>query len=355
MPYKILIVNLGSTSTKVAVYSDLKEELKVSVSHSQEELKQFSKIWDQKDFRKATVEKILADKGYKLKDFDAISCRGGNVKPVPGGIYLLNEEMVEDMRSGKYGVHPTNVGNVIAYELGKEADIPVVIADPPVTDELCELARFSGIKEIKRMSSFHALNQKRTARLISKKLGKNYEDVNLIVVHLGGGISVAAHEKGLVIDVNNALDGDGPFSPERAGTLPVGDLIKMCFSGEYTEDEMFTKIRGKGGLMSYLGTNDALEVEKRIENGDEYAATVYEAMAYQVAKEIGAAAAVLKGKVDCIVLTGGMANSKRLTDWIKERTEFIAPVYKIPGENEMLSLAENTLRYLKGEEKPKQY
>ncbi len=355
MPYKILILNMGSTSTKVAIYSNLDEQLKVSVKHSPEELSKFQQIWDQKEFRKSIIRRILKDNGYKLTDFDAISCRGGVMKPTPSGIYLLNEKMIKDIQSEKYGIHPTNVGNVIAYELGKEAGIPVIIADPPVSDELCELARFSGIKEIKRISKYHALNQKRAARLVSKRLNRRYEELNMIVVHLGGGISVGAHKNGKVIDVNNALDGDGPFSPESSGGLSVGDLVKMCFSGKYTIKDMLIKIRGKGGLMSYLGTNNALEVERRIKNGDKYAALVYEAMAYQVAKEIGAAATVLKGKADCIVLTGGMANSERFTTWIKERVEFIAPIYIVPGENEMLSLAENTIRYLSGEVSPNQY
>ncbi len=355
MSHRILILNMGSTSTKVAVYSDLNEEINISVKHSKEDLSHFSDIWEQKEFRKGIVKKVLKDNGYKLTDFSAISCRGGLIRPVPSGVYLLNEKMIEDIKSERYGIHPTNVGNVIAYELGKEARIPVVIVDPPVSDELCELARFSGIKEIKRASKYHTLNQKQAARLVSKKLGKNYKDLNMIVVHLGGGISVGAHERGKVIDVNNALDGDGPFSPESAGSLPVGDLIKMCFSGKYTAKEMLTKIRGKGGLVSYLGTNSTIEVEKRIKDGDEYAKLVYEAMAYQVAKEIGAAATVLKGKVNCIVLTGGVANSKMVTNWIKERVEFIAPVYIMPGENEMLSLAENTLRYLCGEIEAKEY
>lgn len=355
MAYRILILNLGSTSTKIAVYEDVNGIFKESISHSQDELGQFESIWDQQDFRKNKITSTLAQNGYKVNEFDAISCRGGNTKPIPGGIYLLNEEMVEDMRSEKYGVHPTNVGNVIAYNLGKETGVPVVIADPPVTDELCDLARFSGIKEIPRMSSFHALNQKRTARKIAVELDKKYEELNLVVVHLGGGISVAAHEKGQIIDVNNALDGDGPFSPERAGTVPAGDVIRMSFSGEFTEQEMIKKVRGGGGLMSYLGTNSGLDVEARIDGGDTYAEQVYEAMAYQVSKEIGAVSTTMNGQVDAIVLTGSLAFSDRLTNWIKDRTAFIAPLYLLPGENEMLSLAEGAIRYLSGEEKTKEY
>jgi len=355
MEYKMLIINLGSTSTKIAVYSDLNEKLTISINHSQDELKIFKDIWEQKEFRKEKILKTLEEKGYNLKDFNIIACRGGNCKPIPGGIYLLNKEMLADMRSEKYGVHPTSVGNHIAYELGKEFSIPVIFADPPITDEFCNLARYSGVKEIPRISSGHALNQKRTGRKIAKELGKEYKDMNFIIVHMGGGISVGAHEKGLIIDMNNSLDGDGPFSPERAGTVPAGDLIKMCFSGQYTEKEMMKKVRGGGGLMSYLGTNSGLKVEEKIENGDSYALEVFEAMAYQVSKEIAAASAVLKGKVDAIILTGSLSHSERLTNWIKERVGFLAPIYICPGENEMISLAENAYRYLTGEEKAKQY
>lgn len=355
MSARILIINLGSTSTKVAVYDDLVETFRESINHSNEELSEFDDIWDQTDFRKNKIAEVLNKNNFDLKHFNAISCRGGTVKPVPGGIYILNEEMIKDMRSEKYGAHPTNVGNLIVYELGKEYGIPVVIADPPMTDELCDLARYSGMNDIARMSSFHALNQKRTARKISEKMGVPYEDLNLIVVHLGGGISVAAHEKGRIIDVNNALDGDGPFSPERAGTVPAGDLIRMCYSKKHTEKEMIKKIKGNGGLMSYLGTNSGLEVEERIKSGDKKAKEVFEAMAYQVSKEIGAMACVLKGKVDGIVLTGSLAFSERLVDWIEERVKYIAPLYVNAGENEMLSLAENALRFLNKEEEPKTY
>jgi len=355
MDYMTLVLNLGSTSTKIAVYSNLEEKFKVSINHTQNELNQFHDIWEQKDFRKDKIISYLKENGCSLKDFACIACRGGNIKPVPGGTYLVDKEMISDIKSGKYGIHPSSVGNVIAYEFGKEFSIPVITADTPVTDEFCSLARYSGIKEIPRISSGHALNQKRTGRKAAADLGRKYEDMNLIIVHLGGGISVGAHEKGAMIDMNNALDGEGPFSPERAGTVPAGDLIRMCFSGKFTENDMIKKVKGNGGLMSHLGTNSGLEVEARIKNGDKQALEVFEAMAFQVSKEIGGAATALKGKVDAILLTGSLAYSERLINWIKERTGFIAPIYLYPGENEMVALAESALSYLKGDEKAKIY
>lgn len=354
MKKRILAINLGSTSTKIAVYEDLTEKLKQSINHSNEELLRFTDFWKQTEFRKNKIIQEMEKNSIDFSTLDVIASRGGLFKPIPGGIYVVNEDMIDDMRSEQYGIHPASIGCVIAYELGKEFNIPVITADTPVTDEFCKLARYSGMYEIPRVSAFHALNQKRTARIIAERLNRRYEDLNLIVVHLGGGISVAAHEKGMVIDVNNALDGDGPFSPERAGTVPVGDLIKLCFSGKYSEKEMLRKIQGGGGLMSYLGTNSGLEVEERIRNGDKYALEIFEAMAYQVSKEIAAMSAVLKGKVDAIVLTGSLAYSNRLVDWIKDRVGFIADIHLNPGENEMLSLAENALRFLEGE-KPKIY
>lgn len=353
--YLILILNFGSTSTKIAIYENLEEKNRIIINHPIEDLKKFQTIWDQENYRKEKIKETILKNHYDMRNFSAISCRGGTVKPVPSGVYLLNEEMIKDMRSGKYGVHPTNVGNAIVFKLGKEVGIPVIIADPPTTDEMSDIARLSGIKEIERISSFHALNQKRTARKVSEDLGIDYQQINLVVVHLGGGISVAAHQKGIVVDVNNALDGDGPFSPERAGTLPAGALIKMCYSGRYTETEMMEKVRSKGGLMSYLGTSSGLEVEKRIDNGDQYALKIVEAMAYQISKEIGAMSAVLKGEIKAIVLTGGFANFDTLVTLIKDHISFISNVYVYPGENEILSLAENAFRYLSGKVVAKKY
>lgn len=355
MSYTLLIMNLGSTSTKVSVYEDYQETARESLHHSQEQLDQYPSPLDQKDFRKEAVLNFLTQHGYDLSTFDCIVARGGCCKPIEGGIYRITREMLDDIASERYGLHISNTGCFIAYELGQEFGIPVITADTVKTDEYFDLARYSGLPELPRTCTMHALNQKATARRYASAIGKPYQELNLIVAHLGGGISVGAHACGRVIDSNNGLDGDGPFSPERAGTLPTGALIDLCFSGQVTHREMRKKINGKGGIMAYLGTNSGLEVEERIAQGDEAASKVYEAMAYQISREIGAAAATLKGQVDAILLTGSLAYSKKLTDWIKERTQFIAPVVLYPGENEMLSLAESGMRWLKGEEKLKTY
>lgn len=346
----ILIINPGSTSTKVGIFSDGEMRVNLSVKHSDDELSVFATIWEQYDYRKDAILGVLHDNGLSLTDIDAIACRGGNVKPLPGGIYRVSAEMVADMKSGLYGGHPTNVGGVIAYDLGNQYGIPVLTADPPMTDELCASARYSGIPQISRQSSFHALNQKATARKIAAGLGKKYDEINLIVAHLGGGISVGAHKKGKIVDVNNALDGDGPFSPERAGALPAGDLVKMCFSGAYSKEQILKMLTGGGGLYAYLGTTDAIEIEKRIAEGDCKAAEVYEAMAYQVAKEIGACTTVLEGEIEAIALTGSLVYSKILLDSLLRKISFIAPVLLNPGENEMEALADAALRYLNNEE-----
>jgi butyrate kinase len=346
----ILIINLGSTSTKVAVSKSGKMLFTESVNHPAEELKQFKAIIDQYELRKNTILGVLSNKNVSLGDLSAVASRGGNMKPIPGGIYEICPAMIDDMKSGKFGQHPNMCGGIVAYDLGKELGIPALTVDPPTVDEMCVSARYSGIPQIKRQSSFHALNQKATARKIAARLGKAYEDVNLIVAHLGGGISVGAHRKGKVVDVNNALDGDGPFSPERAGSLPAGDLVKLCFSGDYTKEQVLRLVQGGGGLVAYLGTTSGLEIEKRITEGDAVAAEVFEAMSYQVAKEIGACAAVLEGRVDAIALTGSLAYSKRVTDSLKEKVSFIAQVLSDPGENEMEALAAGAMRYFNGEE-----
>ncbi|MGM0608564.1 MAG: butyrate kinase [Candidatus Muiribacteriota bacterium] len=336
---KILVINPGSTSTKLAVYEEKKLLLEETLRHEAKELEPFDKLIDQYDFRQKIINQFLEKNGYKIGEFSGIIGRGGLLKPIESGVYKVNNNMLEDLKAGKYGEHASNLGAILAYEISKNAGCDAFIADPVVVDEMQDVARLSGIPEIPRISIFHALNQKASAKKAAADLGKNYNDCSLIVAHLGGGVSVGAHKNGKVIDVNNALDGDGPFSPERSGGVPIGGLVKLCFSGKYDINDIKKKIKGKGGLVAYLGTNSAMEIQDRAENNDKEALLTYQAMAYQVAKEIGQLAAVLKGKVDAIILTGGIAHDKDLlVPWIKERVEFIAPVHIYPGENEMEAL-----------------
>ena len=352
---KIFVVNPGSTSTKIAVFEDDKPIFEKTVRHSTEELQGFKSIIDQYSFRVDVIEHELASNGFSLESIDAFVGRGGLLHPIESGTYVVNEDMLKDLRESRYGEHASNLGAIIASDLAKKVGKDAYIVDPVVVDEMDTLARYSGLKGIERSSIWHALNQKAVARKCARDVGKKYEECNFVVAHLGGGISVAAHKNGRVIDVNNALNGDGPFSPERAGGLPTVGLLDLCMSRKYSYEEMKKMLAGKGGLVSLLGTNNAMEVEKRIEQGDTYAKLVYEAMAYNVAKTIGEMATVLKGRLDAIILTGGMANSQMLTDWIKERVSFIAPVRIYPGEGEMEALAEGALRVMRGEEKVKVY
>lgn len=353
--FRMLIINPGSTSTKIAVYDGLEPVFVETLRHSAEELAPYSTIFDQYEFRKNVIIKAVEDKGIELSSLNAVVGRGGLLKPIEGGTYSVNEKMLEDLKIGVQGQHASNLGGVIAYEIAKTYNIQSFIVDPVVVDEMQDVARISGMPEIERKSIFHALNQKAVAKRYAKEKGVKYEDLNLIVAHMGGGISVGAHKKGRIVDVNNALDGEGPFSPERSGGVPVGDLVKMCFSGKYTQDEIKKKITGKGGLVAYLGTNDGREVKKMMEEGNKEAELLYKAMAYQVAKEIGSCAAVLKGEVDAVILTGGLAYGEEYVSWIKERVSFISQVVVYPGEDEMLALAEGGLRVLKGEETAKEY
>lgn len=347
---KILVINLGSISTKVAVYESENVLVNESVNHPAAEIKQYKTIIDQYELRKNTILDFLSRHGFALDEIDIVASRGGNTKPISGGIYEICPALLDDMKSGKFGQHPNMCGGIVAYELGQELTIPALMVDPPTVDEMCTSAYYSGIPHIRRQSSFHALNSKATARKIATLLGKKYEDINLITAHLGGGISVAAHQKGRVVDVNNSLDGDGPFSPERAGGLPSGDLVRLCFSGKYTREQVLKLLQGGGGLAAYLGTTSGLEIEKKICEGDAVAAEVFEAMSYQIAKEIGACAAVLAGRVDAIALTGSLAYSQRLTDSLKDKISFIAEVLLDPGENEMDALAAGAMRYANGNE-----
>ncbi|MGQ9626109.1 MAG: butyrate kinase [Anaerolineae bacterium] len=353
--YRILAINPGSTSTKVAVYDDERPILKKMLHHESQELARFPRITDQHVFRRDAVLSCLGEADIPLESLDAVVGRGGIMRPVESGTYRINERMLEDLRAPAEREHASNLGAIIAHEIASRIGIPSYVVDPVSVDEFEPLARISGLPEIERKSLSHALNLKATARRAAAELGRAYEEVNLVVAHLGGGISVSSHYHGRMVDVNQALDGTGPFSPERAGGLPVGDLVRMCYSGKYTYEEMCRKIIGKGGLVAHLGTNNATEVERRIAQGDEHARLVYEAMAYQIAKEIGLMATVLKGEVDAIVLTGGLAHSEMLVGWIRERVEWIAPVLVYPGENEMLAMAQGVLRVLRGEEKAKDY
>ncbi|HHS12407.1 MAG TPA: butyrate kinase [bacterium] len=357
MPGKkiILVINPGSTSTKISVFEDESEVLSRNIDHSAEELSGFQHIADQHEFRRRMIEKTLTEAGYSLNQFDAVVARGGLVRPIPGGTYAVNRRMLDDLHEAEWGEHASNLGALLAHELAADVNRPAFIVDPVVVDEMEPLARLSGIPNIERRSIFHALNQKAVARLTAKELGKSYQEVSLIVVHLGGGISVGTHRNGRVIDVNNALNGDGPFTPERAGGVPAGQLIELCFSGRYNEKELKKYLVGGGGMVAYLGTNDMRDVSRRVETGDPQALLYYEAMAYQVSKEIGACASVLKGRIDCIVLSGGLARDEMFVDWIRGRVEWIAPLMVYPGEEEMRSLALGALRVLKGEEEANQY
>lgn len=353
--FRVLVINPGSTSTKIAVFDNEKSVFEETLRHSVEELSKFEKIYDQYKFREDIILDALNKNGMQIDSLDAIIGRGGLLKPIEGGTYKVNQKMLEDLKVGVQGEHASNLGGIIANEIGERIGKPAYIVDPTVVDELEDVARISGMAEIERKSIFHALNQKAVGRRHAESKNKKYEDMNLIVAHLGGGVSVGAHKKGKVIDVNNALDGEGPFSPERSGGLPVGDVVKLCYSKKYTHEDMKKKIKGNGGLVSYLDTNNAIEVGKMIEEGNKKAELVYKAMAYQVAKEIGACAAVLDGDVDGILITGGIANDKTFTKWIEDKVKFISKVYVYPGEDELEALAEGGLRVLRGEESAKEY
>jgi len=355
MAYKLLIINPGSTSTKIGVYEDEKELFEETLRHTNEELKQFNEIFDQFQFRKDVILKVLKERNFDIKTLSAVVGRGGMLKPVEGGTYSVNDAMVEDLKVGVQGPHASNLGGILAKSIGDELKVPSYIVDPVVTDELADVARLSGTPELPRKSKFHALNQKAVAKRYGKESGKGYENLNLIVVHMGGGVSVGAHNHGKVIDVNNALDGDGPFSPERAGAVPAGDLIKMCFSGKYSEAEVYSKIVGKGGLVGYLNTNDTKGVIDKMEAGDKECEKIYKAFVYQIAKSVGEMAASLEGKVDQIILTGGIAYSPTLVPDLKAKVEWISEVTVYPGEDELLALAQGAIRALSGEEAAKVY
>ena len=353
---RILAINPGSTSTKIAVFDNTNPVFIQTIHHSKEELEKFKRITDQFPFRKELVLKELKEAEIRLDLVKIVMGRGGLIKPVESGVIEVNEKMIHDLRECVYGEHASNLGGLIAYDIAKSLPgAKAYISNPVVVDELEDIARISGHPLLPRRSIFHALNQKAVARQHAKSILRKYEDLNLIVVHLGGGITVGAHKKGRVVDVNQGLDGDGPFSPERSGTLPVGDLVRLCFSGKFSQQEILKMITGKGGLVAYLGTNSAYEVEQRAAAGDKEAKLIYDAMAYQVAKEVGAMAAVLACDIDGILITGGIAFDKYFVNQVISRVHRIAPVHIYPGEDEMKALAMNGLRVVKGEMKVKKY
>ncbi|MCI8694392.1 MAG: butyrate kinase [Lachnospiraceae bacterium] len=355
MSIKSLIINPGSTSTKIGVFEDETLLFEETLRHSTEEIAQFANIVDQKDFRKKIITDLLESKNFDIKSLNVVVGRGGMLKPIPGGTYAVSEELLADLKAGVQGQHASNLGGILAKEIGDSIGAPSYIVDPVVVDELMPIARYSGVPELPRVSIFHALNQKAVAKRYARETGKAYESLRLIVVHMGGGVSVGAHENGKVIDVFNALDGDGAFSPERAGGVPNGALIKMCFSGKYTEKEVYGKMVGKGGFNAYLGTNDMREVTRMANEGDEKAIEAKQAFLLQVAKDIGSMACVLKGKVDQIIVTGGIAYGADVVAALKDYAEWIAPFTVYPGEDELLALAQGALRVLKGEEEAKTY
>ncbi len=352
----ILAINPGSTSTKIAVYKGNNPLFLKTIRHECDELARFKEIADQFEFRKGLILKEVKENSIPLEMIRIVIGRGGLIRPIVSGVYEVNEAMIRDLNEGVLGKHASNLGGLIAADICME--LPAAkpyIADPVVVDEMNDVARITGHPEIKRVSIFHALNQKAIARTYAQSCGMKYEDLNLIIAHLGGGISVGAHKRGRVIDVNNALDGDGPFSPERSGTLPVGPLIDYCYKNNLEHDEIKRMITGNGGLMAYTGSKDAHMLEVSARKGDKKARLIQEAMGYQICKEIGAMAAVLTGEVHAIILTGGIAHNPDLTGYVKAHVSFIAPVFIYPGEDEMHALAMNGIMLLKGEILAKEY
>ncbi len=354
MSYRILAINPGSTSTKIAVYEDENPIFTLSIPHSADDLSHFKSVPDQFHWRKDLIVGALREQGIDIKSLSAVIGRGGIISPVESGVYLVNDDLRHDLIHARVQ-HASNLGGLIARDLADEAGVPSYIADPVVVDEMIPYARISGSPLLPRESIFHALNQKAIARKFAAETNTNYEDLNLIVCHMGGGITISAHRHGRVIDTTNALDGCGPFSPERSGSLPPGPLIRLCFSGKYTEPQLMKMVHGKGGLVAHLGTTSVPEIIDRIDKGDLHAMLILRAMCYTVAKEIGAMSIAMKGDVDAILLTGGMAHSKRITDFVAEHVDFIAPIYVYPGENELSALALNALAALQGKREVHDY
>lgn len=357
MSYRVLAINPGSTSTKIAVYEDENPLFEKTLRHDPEELEPFSGIIEQYEFRKALVLQAMQENGVQPSSLSAVVGRGGLVRSVSGGTWEICDNMLRDLKDPKlWGrIHASNLGSFIAKSISDELKIPSYIVDPVVVDEFDDIARISGIPEIERKSLFHALNIRYIHRLVAREMGKAHDEVNCIGIHMGGGISIAAIKAGRCVDVNNALLGMGPFSPQRAGALPIGDLLDMAYSGAWDKKQLTSYLTKTAGLMAYLGTDSGIEIAQMIEAGDEKAAKILDAMCYQVSKEIGASAAVLEGKVDCIFISGGLAYNKHVVDNIRKRVEFIAPIKIYPGEKEMEALSQGGIRVLKGDETAQQY
>lgn len=350
---KILAINPGSTSTKIAVYENETEKFKINIEHSVDELAKYNSVVEQYDLRKDTILKVLADKNFDISELNAIAARGGALPPIKGGAYKINDAMVDLLTHRPAAEHASNVAALIAYDIAEQLGIPSYIYDAISADELDGISRISGMPSIPRASLCHVLNMRAVCQKVAEAHQRKYSDMNIIVAHLGGGITLSIHKQGKMVDI--VSDDEGPFSPERAGRVPCRDLLDMCYSGKYDHKTMRKMLRGKGGLVAYTGTSSAVEVEAKIKEGDANAKLVYEAMALQIAKGIGELATVVKGKIDVIVLTGGIAHSKMFTAWIAERVEFIAPVEIVPGENELESLALGVRRVLRGEEKAHEF
>jgi butyrate kinase len=350
----IFVINLGSTSTRVSLFKMMNVIAGKTIEYDSAVLAEYKNLKDQLPVREADILEFISNNNINMREVDIIISRGGLGKPGPAGAYEINETMCDDLITGKYGKHPSALGPAMAFDMSKKYGIRAIVVDMPGTDEFQPLARISGLPDIERTSGFHALNQKAAARRAASEIGKSYKDCNFVVAHLGGGITIGAHRSGQVIDCTHGLN-EGPFTPGRAGSLPTMSLVDLVLSGKYSKEEIKTMLVGRGGLSAYLGTGDALKVEEMINGGDGNAKLIYQAMAYQIARDIGAMSVVLKGHIDRIVLTGGLAHSEMLTGWIEEWTRFIASLFIYPGEDEMKAMAEGALRVLQGEEQVNEY
>jgi butyrate kinase len=352
---KVFVINPGSTTTKIAVYTERGPVFEKNIEHPMELLSKFSKVTEELPIRLESINNAIKENNINLMEMDAFVGRGGPLKPLEGGTYNINEKMLEDLSSCKYSNHASNLGALIAHKFAKEYNKPAFVVDPVTVDNFIPEARISGMPEIERKCRSHALNIKSVAREVANKIKKDIKKCNFVVAHLGTGISICALKGGKIIDVNDALLGEGPFSAERAGTLPIGPLVKLCYSKKYTEEELLNILSKESGLKGYLKTNDVREVLQRIKKNDKKAKLILNAMLYQIAKQIGSMAVALKGKLDGIILTGGMTKSPYISQSIKNQVKFLGKVYVIPGEKELKALAEGAFRVLRKEEKPKEY